>query len=184
MDITFFLHIIVWEACLKSPFVAMPFWSEQLLPCREGPEYPFFKPDALFPFMMKNVFNALDVIDRTDDECCGKIDLFRVQNRVAHILPWWDCCQGYQTEGLFHGRSSDFWLFWHQIYDCTSNRTNSTQFWGQNIAYFLTSNRLIFAWHSSDMDKYENEKDIQLFSPLKDPMPLKQDCSFGSEPFF
>ncbi len=23
------------------------------------------------------------------DECCGKIDLFRVQNRVVHILPWW-----------------------------------------------------------------------------------------------
>ena len=26
------------------------------------------------------------------DKCCGKIDLFRVLNRVAHILPWWGCC--------------------------------------------------------------------------------------------
>ena len=24
-------------------------------------------------------------------ECCEKIDLFRVQNRVVHILPWWEC---------------------------------------------------------------------------------------------
>ena len=44
---------IVWEACLKSPFAAKPFWSGQLLPCREGPEYPFRKPEALFPFMME-----------------------------------------------------------------------------------------------------------------------------------
>ncbi len=38
-------------------------------------------------------------MQRTHDECCGKIDLFRVQNRVVHILPWWECCQVYKTEG-------------------------------------------------------------------------------------
>ncbi len=58
------------------------------------------------------------------DECCGKIDLFRVQNRVVHILPWWKCCQllVYQTEGFFPERCSNFWLFWYQMCDCTTNR--------------------------------------------------------------
>ncbi len=32
-----FIFCIVWEACLKSPFDTMPFWSGALLPCREGP---------------------------------------------------------------------------------------------------------------------------------------------------
>ena len=49
------------------------------------------------------------------DDCCGKIYLFRVQNRVALILSWWKCCQVYQTGGLFHQRWSDFLLFWYQI---------------------------------------------------------------------
>ena len=44
---------IVWEACLKSPLDAMPFWSEARLPCRELPEYPLLRPEALFPFMME-----------------------------------------------------------------------------------------------------------------------------------
>ncbi len=50
------------------------------------------------------------------DKCCGKINLFRVQNRVVHILSWWECCQVYQTEGLFHERWSNSWLFWYQMY--------------------------------------------------------------------
>ncbi len=28
----------------------------------------------------------------TFDECCGKIDLFRVQNRAVSIPSWWNCC--------------------------------------------------------------------------------------------
>ncbi len=35
------------------------------------------------------------------DECCGKMDLFSVQNRVVHILSWGNCCQVYQIEGDF-----------------------------------------------------------------------------------
>ncbi len=44
---------IAWKACLKSPFVTMPLWSGTSVPCREGPEYPFFKTEALFPFILK-----------------------------------------------------------------------------------------------------------------------------------
>ncbi len=33
-----------------------------------------------------------------NDECCGKIDLFRVQNRVVHILSWLECCRVYKTD--------------------------------------------------------------------------------------
>ena len=47
-------------------------------------------------------FNGFDFIGlNTFDECCGKIDLFRVQNSVVRILLWWECCQAYQTEGFF-----------------------------------------------------------------------------------
>ena len=73
----------------------------------------------------------------SNDKCCGKIDLFRVQKMVVHILSWWACCQVYQTEGLFHERWPNFWLFWYQIYDSTSNRTNFTQFWRpENYQFF------------------------------------------------
>ncbi len=79
------------------------------------------------------------------DVCCGKIDLFRVQNRVVHILHWWECCPVYQTEGLFHERCWNFWLFWYQIYDCTLNRTNFTQFWRPKIwQFFLKFNHVNF----------------------------------------
>ena len=60
---------------------------------------------------------------------CGIIDLFMVQNMVVHILSWWKCCQVNQTEELLPERWLDFWLFWYQIYDNASNRTNFTQFW-------------------------------------------------------
>ncbi len=80
----------------------------------------------------------------TYDECCGKIDLFRVQNRVAHILPWWKCCKVYQTEGVFHERCSNSWLFWNQLSDCTSNRTNYTQFWRPKICHFFNLQQVNF----------------------------------------
>ncbi len=86
-----YFFFIVWEACLKSPCVAMPFWSGPLTPCREGPEYPFFKPEALFPFMMEDLKNQID--------------------------------------------------------ECDNENMNNSKF----------------------------------YSPLKDPMPLKRDCSFGSQ---
>ncbi len=46
----------MWEACLMSPFVAMSLWLEQLLPCREGLTFRFFKPDALYSGMPENFF--------------------------------------------------------------------------------------------------------------------------------
>ena len=77
------------------------------------------------------------------DECCGKIDLFRVKNRLAHILPWWECCQVYhQTEGLFLKDARIILLtcilipnIW--LYMSTSNRTNFTQFWSPKICQFF-----------------------------------------------
>ncbi len=76
-------------------------------------------------------------ISSSYDECCGKIDLFRVQNRDVHILSEWECCQIYQAEALFHERCSNFWLFGYQIYGCTLNSTNFTQFWRPKICWFL-----------------------------------------------
>ena len=61
-------------------------------------------------------WTALDAIklgyvvgrSNTNGECSGKIDLFRVKNRVVHIPSWWKCCQEYQTEGLLCERWSNF----------------------------------------------------------------------------
>ena len=58
------------------------------------------------------------------DECCGKIDLYQVQNRVVHILSCRKCCQRQRSYFM-----KDFWLFWHQKFDSTSNRTHLIQFW-------------------------------------------------------
>ena len=75
---------------------------------------------------------------RSFDECCGKIDLFSVKNRVVHILWWWESCQVYQREGLFHERCLNLRLFWYQIHGHTSNKTNFTQFWSpKNCQFFL-----------------------------------------------
>ncbi len=54
---------------------------------------------------------AKNLLVHNYDECCWKIDLFRVPNMVVHILPCWKCCQVYQRLGLFPERRSDFWLF-------------------------------------------------------------------------
>ncbi len=50
---------------------------------------------------------------------------------------WWKCCHIYQTEGLSPERCSNFWLFWYQTCDCTSNKTNFTQFWRPKICQFF-----------------------------------------------
>ena len=42
------------------------------------------------------------------DECCGTIDLFRVQNRVVHILPWWECWHVYRDYFMKDGRISGY----------------------------------------------------------------------------
>ncbi len=77
------------------------------------------------------------------DECCRKIDLFRVQNSVVHILLWWKYFQVYQTEVLFPERWSNFWLFLYQIiYDRTSNRIN-TQFGRPKIHQFFSLEQLV-----------------------------------------
>ncbi len=54
-----------------------------------------------------------------------------------------------KQRGYFMKRCSNFWLFWYQMYGCTSNRTHFTQFW-----IFFTSNRSIFTWHSSSVFPY------------------------------
>ncbi len=61
-------------------------------------------------FCVTHMFQRLTCITHaaTCDECCGKIDLFRVQNMVVHILPWWECCQVYQKEGLFYEKMLEF----------------------------------------------------------------------------
>ena len=42
-----------------------------------------------------------------------------------------------QRDFFFHERSSNFWLFWYQIYDSTLKRTNFTQFWRPKICQFF-----------------------------------------------
>ncbi len=82
-------------------------------------------------------------LKHTIDECCGKIDLFRFQNRFVHIV-WWKCCQVYQVEGLFHERWSKIWLFWYKIHGSTLNRTNLTQFWRPKIYQFFNLEQVNF----------------------------------------
>ncbi len=60
---------------------------------------------------IQHVWLGLNLVRRIYDECCGKIDLFSVQNRVVHILTWWECFQVYQAEVLFHEICSKVWLF-------------------------------------------------------------------------
>ena len=97
----------------------------------------------------------------TCDECCRKIDLLRVQNRVVYVLPWWECCQVYQTKVLFHEICSNSWLFWYQIYDCTSNRTHFTQFSRPKICQFFNLEQVNFCM-THDMYDLNKQKIVCL----------------------
>ncbi len=44
----------------------------------------------------------------------------------------------------FRERCSDFWLVWYQIYDCTSNETNFTQFRRPKICQFFDVEQVNF----------------------------------------
>ncbi len=63
---------------------------------------------------------------------------------VVHILPWWECWQVYQIEGLFHERCLDFWLFWYQIYDCTWKEQILHSFEDQTFVYFYNVEQVNF----------------------------------------